>query len=516
MNRICRTGSAGLILGFWLLSSLGCTRQWPGGVPPLTANPAPSVLTPWVEPEAGGLPGPLLTLLPPAASHLRGTPTPDAIRVPAKIRQRETTHRVAYGESLASIARAYMVSTAMIAEANQLTNPDYLGVDQVLVIPPPRPGPPGPGFKILPDSELVYGPTAGAYNSRQDAARWGRALRSVSQWVDERSLDGIETVELVASRYSVNPMLLLAVLEFQAGWLSQDTIAAEYLSYPAGYFDPSYRGLFAQLSWVAEQLNRGYYQWRAGWAGPYVFADGSAVNPGAGINAGTAGVQYLFSQLYPVEQWRQVVGENGFSRVFTTIYGDPFARAVEPLVPPGLKQVRLQLPFAKGEHWSYTGGPHSAWAPGSAWAALDFAPPGPALGCVLSNAWVLAAADGLIMLTESGRVVQDLDGDGNEGTGWSLLYMHIDAWQRVEVGTYVRAGERIGHPSCEGGISSGTHLHLARRYNGEWIAADDWLPFNLDGWISSGYGQEYDGYLRRSGIRLEACACRNSANQVYR
>jgi hypothetical protein len=30
-----------------------------------------------------------------------------------------------------------------------------------------------------------------------------------------------------------------------------------------------------------------------------------------------------------------------------------------------------------------------------------------------------------------------------------VLYMHIESRDRVEPGTFLRAGERVGHPSCE-------------------------------------------------------------------
>jgi len=52
-------------------------------------------------------------------------------------------------------------------------------------------------------------------------------------------------------------------------------------------------------------------------------------------------------------------------------------------------------------------------------------------------------------------------------------------------------------PSCEGGVSTGTHLHFARKYNGEWILADGPLPFNLDGWIAKESIVEYQGTLTR-------------------
>jgi len=241
-----------------------------------------------------------------------------------------------------------------------------------------------------------------------------------------------------------------------------------------------------------------------------------AVNPGLGINAGTAAVQSLFGQLFPVEIWRGVADENGFYRVYEILFGNPFTRGPDPLLTEGLQQPELQLPFESGRTWSFTGGPHSGWGNWAAWAALDFAPPGEPLGCVLSNEWVVGVADGLIVRSADGEVVQDLDGDGLEGTGWVIQYLHIETRDRIPVGARPRAGDRIGHPSCEGGISSGTHLHISRKYNGEWISADGAYPFVMDGWVSAGSGSPYDGTLSRDGINLEACSCRFSINQISR
>jgi murein DD-endopeptidase MepM/ murein hydrolase activator NlpD len=227
-------------------------------------------------------------------------------------------------------------------------------------------------------------------------------------------------------------------------------------------------------------------------------------------------VQHLFSQLYEGEEWQRTVISSGLFSVYNNFFGYPFHHAVEPLLPADLTQPPMQLPFESGESWSFTGGPHGGYGSGSAWAAIDFAPPGEVLGCVQSEAWVAAVADGLVLRVGNGAVLQDLDNDGLEQTGWTVLYMHVEARDRVREGTFLQAGEPIGHPSCEGGVSSGTHLHLARRYNGEWIPADQDLPFVLDGWTTEGLGREYDGYLTKDGKTIEAWEGRDAINEIQR
>jgi hypothetical protein len=172
----------------------------------------------------------------------------------------------------------------------------------------------------------------------------------------------------------------------------------------------------------------------------------------------------------------------------------------------------LRLPWPDGETWYYTGGPHGGWGSGSAWAALDFTPPGDAAGCAETADWVTASAPGLIIRSSGGEVVLDLDGDGLEQTGWTILYLHIGSTDRIAAGTPVLPGDRLGHPSCEGGVSNGTHVHIARRYNGQWITADGPIPFVLSGWQAKGAINEYDGTLVRGDVVLEACECREVKN----
>ena len=512
------------LVGFTVLFGLALAgaRALQGEQPPAEAVPAA------YAPAAGGGPGsaPQAAVAAPArsgrfATRTPGgpllTPTPDDPHPLPVARTQIEQYVVQAGDSLAGIALRYQISVDQLAQENNLVNPDYLEPGQLLSVPLPAPENAGPSFKIIPDSELVNGPAATDFDVTAFIQQYGGYLANYREEVEQRSTSGAEIVERIAQDYSINPRLLLAVLEYQSGWLTQRNPPQGTLEYPMRLANPNWKGLYRQLSWTANQLNRGFYLWRVNGAGVWLLADGTVIPISPLINAGTAGAQNLFALLSDRSDWLEAVGEGGLFETYTALFGYPFDYAVEPLRPAGLQQPVLQLPFEPGRSWSFTGGPHGGWADGSAWAALDFAPPGEALGCVTSDEWVTAIADGPIVRAGNGAVVQDLDGDGLEQTGWSILYMHIDSFERVQAGANLSAGERIGHPSCEGGVSNGTHLHIARRYNGEWIPADqNDLAFEMDGWVSSGAGKEYDGYLNRNGKSIEAYAGRDEINQIER
>lgn len=444
------------------------------------------------------------------------TPTPDAPRVLPTLRQDPTQYTVQPNDSLGVIAQRYGVSLNALIQTNKIANPNLLEPGQQLAIPATDPLPPGPGFKIIPDSELVYGPASADFDISGYIQKQKGYLSQYQETVDNRNYDAAGIIKRVAQENSVNPRLLLAVLEYRSGWVTQANVPDASKDYPLLYPDKYHKGLYRQLSWAANNLDRGYYELKAGSVASWLLQDGSVIPVNPTINPGTAGVQCFFSLLLGRDDWEQAVTNKGLFATFSRMFGYPFDYTVDPLVPANLKQPKMQLPFEPGDSWSFTGGPHGGWADGSAWAAIDFAPPGTALGCVQSDAWEVAVADGVITRADLGAVVEDLDGDGLEQTGWTVLYMHVETRDRIQPGTRVHAGDHIGHPSCEGGVSTGTHLHIARRYNGEWIPADGPLPFNLDGWISKGGIGYYNGYLIKDGVSIEAWEGRSPANQISR
>jgi LasA protease len=506
--------SIGLIICGILIVLSACVRnapgapEWkPGDVLPVGTNSAVGDGTPT---PSFHLPAPRL----PGSAIL--TPTPDSPHSQPTARSGPEQYIVQYEDTLGGIAIRYSVRLGDLMQSNGLSDPNNIYVGQELVIPLPSPQASGPENKIIPDSELVYGPMSITLDINGFIQSHGGYLSNYHEEVDGNYLDGAQIITLVSQNYSVNPKLLLALLEYRSGWLTKIQPEANTLNYPLGIQDNFHSGLYRQLTWAANNLNRGFYLWQVNALSGMVLADGSLVPISPVINSGTAGVQFLFSNFDNIINFQEDVSPDGFFALYNHLFGYSFDYAIDPIVPLELMQPEMVLPFEEGQTWAFTGGPHAGWDSGSAWAALDFAPPGEPQGCAISDSWITAVADGLIVRSDNGSVMLDLDGDGFEQTGWVVLYLHIDSIGRVAAGNYLKAGDRIGHPSCEGGVSKATHAHLARKFNGEWIPADGPVPFNLDGWVSSGTGVEYDGFLTRNDQSVEAFNGTNPINQIQR
>jgi murein DD-endopeptidase MepM/ murein hydrolase activator NlpD len=267
------------------------------------------------------------------------------------------------------------------------------------------------------------------------------------------------------------------------------------------------------LRLAVRYLSQGYYAARAAQLDRLVFPDGVIIDLPAGANPGTVALYALFARLMPLEDWQAALsGPAGFIAFYAAYFGDPWQRAVEPLLPADLAQPQLELPFEVGETWAFTGGPHIDWGLGSPSGAIDLAPIA-GTGCKAAPQQALAAAEGVVVRSAHGVLALDLDGDGNEQTGWVLIYLHLS--DRLPVGTQVQAGDALGHPSCEGGEASGAHVHLARKYNGEWLGLDR-VPFVLSGWQVEAGEKAYQGRMVRGDQVVTASSSGMSGSSIIR
>lgn len=415
----------------------------------------------------------------------------------------EDTHILYYtiaGDSLPVVSLRFGVSMSEITSPEPIERAGLLPPGQLLIIPN-RLGETSSRSKLLPDSEVTYSPSTIDFDVHGFVAEAGGYLSTYSEFLfTSRMTSGADVISRVALEYSVNPRLLLAFLEYNSGWVYGDPQGTVAEIYPMGHINEGRKGLYRQLAWFASSVMDGYYGWREGRRLVVNFSQGQVLRLAPDLNAGSVGLMHAFSLLYDYEQWAMnLYGDENFFIFYEGMLGSPWIRAleVEPLMPADTVQPEMILPFEKGVTWSFTGGPHPAWSSADVWAALDFAPSSALPGCVESNAWVVASMPGLVVRSEYGVVVIDLDGDGYEQTGWTLVYLHVATKNRIPRGTWVEVGDRIGHPSCEGGRSTGTHIHIARRYNGEWVPADGPLPFVLSGWTARAGTRPYAGWLTR-------------------
>jgi hypothetical protein len=171
----------------------------------------------------------------------------------------------------------------------------------------------------------------------------------------------------------------------------------------------------------------------------------------------------------------------------------------------------LRLPWSAGETWFLTSGPHSKKR-----AALDFAPPNvdPRSGKLYTDMcsrkrgdlyWVRAAADGTFTaVLKKGCPCVQIQHD--DGTTTNYFHLRRSSVKKLgyKVGDPVRAGQALGHPSCEVGPrkcgsthpASGVHVHF-HRTNAKTTAR---LPADgavLSGWKVKAVGRERDGMMTK-------------------
>jgi LasA protease len=400
-----------------LLSGCGASASLWGDLPTPTLNAKTPSATPIVFAPAPSLtPSPSLTAL--KVLPLPGTPTPAEIPngptptlPPVNTAGPMIVYKSQGGDTLDIVANRFGVSlNGIISDVVLPPTGVLLKPGTLLLIPNRLNNQTTPGEQTIPDSEVVYSPSTIGFDAADYIRNAHGYLSTYKESLSSDAITGIQAVQRIALENSLNPRMVLAIIEYESHWvLGQPTNLAQD-AYPLGYTDYHNPGLFRQLMWASGVLSAGYYGWRAGTLTELSFIDGSRLRLDPRLNAGTAAIQYFFSRNHTRAEWEQAVAPTGFAALYRGMFGDPWERAgaVEPLLPAGLAQPELSLPFQPKKVWSFSGGPHSAWEEEGALAALDFAPSAEVNGCVKSDLWILAPAAGTVVRTAKGVVMLDL------------------------------------------------------------------------------------------------------------
>jgi LasA protease len=150
--------------------------------------------------------------------------------------------------------------------------------------------------------------------------------------------------------------------------------------------------------------------------------------------------------------------------------------------PGGAAQ--LSLPWARGQSWRLTGGPHSFTGSASRpWSSLDFAGPTPGV-----STKVRAARNGTVV-RPCANLVQVRHADG-----WATSYYHVKN-VAVRAGQSVARGALLGYTSkasgC-GGYATGVHVHFSVLKSGSYVNV---RGHTIGGWTVADGSSAYKGCL---------------------
>jgi len=228
----------------------------------------------------------------------------------------------------------------------------------------------GPSYQIIPDPAFVYGPDLLDFDLSVFLDSTQGWFKNYGAFIQEKYRNAAGIIKYYAENYSLNPKLLLALVEYQTGALSNPERDPSQESTFLG-FENYHSSVELQISYAADLLNDGFYRYFNGELTSLVLENGIIENIDPWQNSATVALHYYFSQVYQGEAYKKAIGPDGFAKTFKDLFGDPWQRNLTVL-PGSLTQPQFILPFESGTTWSFTGGPHTGWGSRKPWAAIDF------------------------------------------------------------------------------------------------------------------------------------------------
>jgi hypothetical protein len=363
-----------------------------------------------------------------------------------------------------------------------------------------------PGLQLDPlisDGQFVWGPNVGDF----DVWRFLEGLDSpLAAYADE--------IESHAAYTSVNPLVLLTVLELRYGYIR---------SFPEEVFPDI---VSENIESTAYDLAINFYKHLYNWgsrkdihqievsAAPILSFEGDITEElSTQMSSGTYAIASALSQSQSYEVWQSAVAKNtpgGFTEIFISLFPD-----IDPLDtsndinPPSLPPDNFfQLPFPLGGEWTFNG-PHS-WCGGDAcWeqppdrSSMDFATNW-AKGEPYPAHYTVAAAPGIGNVIEPSRTNDPCWYEIDHGDGWMTSYYHLqrlgEPGDRGEVLRNQSLGV-VAEEVCNGGFATGAHVHFTLWYNGSYYDLDG---IKLSGWtVHSGPTAYTTGFLERGDEIVE-------------
>jgi len=190
------------------------------------------------------------------------------------------------GDTLPVVAARFDVNPDEIMSPTAIPEQSLISPNQLLVIPH-RLANTTSSIKLLPDSEVVFSPSAVDMDMEGFVTAAGGYLSGYQEWLATTEwTSGAEVIYRVALENSINPRLLLALLEYQSGWVYGQPSSLAARDYPMGNIDLQHKDLYQQLAWAVNYISTGYYGWREGLITEIQFSDGVTARLSPDLNAG--------------------------------------------------------------------------------------------------------------------------------------------------------------------------------------------------------------------------------------
>ncbi|HET6847050.1 MAG TPA: hypothetical protein VFH29_09460, partial [Anaerolineales bacterium] len=147
------------------------------------------------------------------------------------------------GDSVPAVAARFGIAQDEIHSDGGLQDSGFIPPGKLLIMPDRISDPTSPGDEIIPDSELVFSGTAVDFDIDAFVRSAGGKLSTQREYLGSTGwTTGSEAIKRLAYENSINPRLLLAVLEYESRWVRGDAVDAIHRDYPMGYINLYYRG----------------------------------------------------------------------------------------------------------------------------------------------------------------------------------------------------------------------------------------------------------------------------------
>ncbi len=275
-------------------------KATPMGVPPL---PEESTLTTPVEVMAAQE-----NQIVAQETAVPETPEPQPIENQAALVSASQNAPILYyaqsGDSLDVLALRFGVSVNDISSPDLLPDGGFLPEGQLLLIPSTLTDV-SLNLRLFPDSKVINSPSAINFDLAGFIQQAGGKLATYYESVNGHGyLTGSDIVQVVAQEYSIHPRLLLALLEYQSGWVYGYPTTYNQEEYPMGFVRSGQDSLYKQLILAAGALGTGYYGWREGTLLALNFPDGTRLRLAPELNCGTVAWMYFFSRVKNFNAWK--------------------------------------------------------------------------------------------------------------------------------------------------------------------------------------------------------------------